>query len=177
MRIGDAGGTNTQQSVIRSSESGLAGKTSGRARAEQGKEKDETEQSVKLDISESVQEMFQRQAEESREASKENGDKIAEYGKILEIARRIARGDKVPPRDEKKLMEYSAELYQMAKSAAMLNAMKKHKKYKSLFEDEDGKDMAEKLRALDEEDGGQGGSDTTAASTEAGEEESSTEES
>lgn len=67
----------------------------------------------------------------------------------MEIARRIARGDKVPLKDEKKLMEYSSELYQMAKMSAMINEGKKHKKHKSLFEDEEDNDMREKMRALE----------------------------
>ena len=72
--------------------------------------------------------MLQKQAEENRKAEEKSGDALVDLGKIMEIARRIARGDSVPPRDEKKLMEYSDELYQMAKSAAMLSRRKKHKK-------------------------------------------------
>lgn len=143
--------------------------------AEREKEKKkEAEQGVKLDISESIQEMFEKQARESREADEKKSDAIADYGKILEIARRIARGDKVPPRDEKKLMEYSAELYQMAKSAAMLNAMKKHKKHKSLFDEEENA-ISEKLRELQEESGEPEGSETTSESAENDGEESSAE--
>lgn len=108
----------------------------------------EQEKQDKLELSEAVQEMLQKQAEESREAAEKSDDALADLGKIMEIARRIARGDSVPPRDEKKLMEYSAELYQMAKSAAMLSRLKKHKKHKSLFEEEKGGTMEEKMREL-----------------------------
>lgn len=55
--------------------------------------------------------------------------------KIMEIARRIMRGEKVPASDERKLAEYNPKLYQMAKQAAML--AKPHKKYKALFKDEE----------------------------------------
>lgn len=58
-------------------------------------------------------------------------------GKLLEIARRISNGDRVPPTDEKKLMEYSSDLYQAAKTAALLKANEKHKEHDSLFNDED----------------------------------------
>ena len=154
MRTGDAGelGRNRIPSQAYPAEYASAKDRAGQSLAGQ-EEKNETGQGVKLSLSESIQEMLEKQFRESQEAEKENGEKLGEYGKILEIARRIARGDKVPPRDEKKLMEYSAELYQMAKSAAMLNAMKKHKKHKSLFEDEENS-MTEKLRELEKESRG-----------------------
>ena len=105
-------------------------------------EQEEAEK-TRLDISEAVREILQKRAEENKKASDKADETSAELGKIMEIARRIARGDQVPQKDEKKLMEYSAELYKMAKSAAMLNLLKKRKKHKSLF-DEDEKDTLEK---------------------------------
>lgn len=57
--------------------------------------------------------------------------------KIMEAARRIGKGAKVPASDEKKLMDYSMEMYLAAKNLAMLNEQKKREKYKSLWEDED----------------------------------------
>ena len=71
-------------------------------------------------------------AKQQSEATKEMATDVA---KIFEIASRISRGGKVPPQDEKKLMEYSSELYIMAKNAAMM--AKKHEKYDSLYEDEE----------------------------------------
>ena len=63
----------------------------------------------------------------------------------MEIARRIAKGGHVPPKDEQTLLDYSSDLYQMAKQAGML--AKKHKKYKkALTEDEkktEGRSMSE----------------------------------
>ena len=38
----------------------------------------------------------------------------------MEVARRIMKGGIVPPTDEKKLMEYSMELYQAAKNIGAL---------------------------------------------------------
>lgn len=71
-----------------------------------------------------------QQAEAMEEATKEEG-------KIMEVARRIMKGDKVPPGDEKKLMEYDWKLYSLAKSAAsMVELNKKRKEHKSLWEDE-----------------------------------------
>lgn len=38
--------------------------------------------------------------------------------KIMLVARRIMHGDKVPAKDEKKLMEFDPKLYMMAKSCS-----------------------------------------------------------
>lgn len=58
-----------------------------------------------------------------------------EAAKAMEIARRIAKGGKVPPEDERKLMEFSPEMYAMAKSAGAMAT--RHKKYESLYDEED----------------------------------------
>lgn len=55
--------------------------------------------------------------------------------RALEIARRISKGGKVPPQDEKLLMEYSDELYKMAKQAAMM--AKEHEEYETLLKEEE----------------------------------------
>ena len=82
--------------------------------------------------------------QEQVEAGKEAANAFEDMAKMMEIARRIANGDKVPAKDEQKLMEYNSELYQAAKSAAILNEDKNHKKYKTMFEEEeDTKDSDE----------------------------------
>lgn len=77
------------------------------------------------------------------EVAKQQRDAAQEYGedmvKIMEVARRIAKGAKVPGTDEKKLMEYSMELYMSAKNLAMMNKQKKKEEYESLWEDEEEK--------------------------------------
>lgn len=102
---------------------------------------------VTLEISENLKEMYQQQLEAAKESAKAAGEGMNELAKIIEISRRISNGDKVPPSDEKKLMEYDSGLYQAAKAAAMLHADEKHKKYDSLFEEE-GDDKGEMLRDL-----------------------------
>lgn len=87
---------------------------------------------------------------EQLEASNDGKDGFRDMAKLMEIARRIARGDKVPAKDEKKLMEFSPELYQIAKAAAMLHANKKHKKHKSMFDDEENNNIRNKLNSLEE---------------------------
>lgn len=77
----------------------------------------------------------------NEEASKQQADAMAEYaedlGKIMEIARRIANGDKVPMSDEKKLMEFNMEMYMAAKNMSSINQSKKHKEYDSLWKEEE----------------------------------------
>ena len=48
--------------------------------------------------------------------------------KIMEVARRIMRGAIVPASDEKKLMEYSEEIYQTAKSVGAMVRRQKRKR-------------------------------------------------
>lgn len=56
--------------------------------------------------------------------------------KIMEVFRRISSGAKVPPSDERKLMEFSHEMYMAAKTAAMM-AKKNEEEYDSLWKDEE----------------------------------------
>lgn len=61
---------------------------------------------------------------------------LMNQSKAIETARRISKGGTVPPKDEQELMNFSKEMYTMAKQSAML--AKEHKKYeKSLYEDEE----------------------------------------
>lgn len=82
-------------------------------------------------------------AEVSRQQSDVMQEKSDDMAKIMEVARRIGKGAKVPASDEKKLMDYSMEVYLAAKNLAMLNERKKREKYKSLWEDEDDRHRQE----------------------------------
>ena len=88
-------------------------------------------------------------AQQSAEAEKEGFKDLA---KIMEVARRLMHGDIVPQSDEKKLMEYNSDLYQMAKNVQMMAKLseKDRKKYKSLWEDEEKK---EQVDAMEEAEG------------------------
>lgn len=112
---------------------------------------EEEERGVVLEISEELKEMYQEQLEAAKEAAKAAGEGMEDMAKIIEIARRISRGDKVPPSDEKKLMEFDSDLYQVAKAAAALHAKEKHKEHDALFEDEN-ENQDEKMRELKRED-------------------------
>lgn len=75
------------------------------------------------------------------EVSRQQSEAAAEYGedmaKIIEVARRISQGGRVPASDEKKLMEYSMEMYMAAKNMATLHELKERKEYESLWEEEE----------------------------------------
>ena len=81
------------------------------------------------------------------EVAKQQGEAMEEsvedLGKIMEVARRLMDGDIVPPTDEKKLMEYSMELYQAAKNIGALMKKKESKEYDSLWEEEKEKNAVE----------------------------------
>ena len=74
----------------------------------------------------------------------QQADAAEEYAvdmaKIMEVARRIMRGAIVPASDEKKLMEYSEEIYQTAKSVGAMVRRQKKEKYDSLWGDEEEKE-------------------------------------
>lgn len=131
------------------------------------------EQAAVLDLSADVQESRQKQYEEYKarlsemetlmqqvednRTKKTQRSAISDRVKIMEVARRIARGAKVPPKDEKKLMEYSMELYMAVKNMAALCQDKDKKKYKSLWKDEeDGTSMELSAEQGAEPDGGNG---------------------
>lgn len=76
-------------------------------------------------------------------AADQQADAAEEYAvdmaKIMEVARRIMRGAIVPAADEKKLMEYSEEMYHTAKSIGAMVQRQKKEKYDSLWEEEEEK--------------------------------------
>ena len=91
--------------------------------------------------------MQQQTAIANMEVAKQQGEAMEEsvedLGKIMEVARRLMDGDIVPPTDEKKLMEYSMELYQAAKNIGALMKKKESKEYDSLWEEEKEKNAVE----------------------------------
>lgn len=83
----------------------------------------------------------------------QQADAAAEYAadmaKLIEVARRIMRGGIVPAADEKKLMEYSFEMYQTAKNIGALAQSQKREKYKSLWGDEEEKEYEDPKEAAE----------------------------
>lgn len=76
--------------------------------------------------------------------TEQQADATAEYAadmaKILEVARRIMKGAIVPASDEKKLMEFSNEMYQTAKSVGAMAQRRKREKYDTLWGEEEEKE-------------------------------------
>lgn len=94
-------------------------------------------------------------AQFSKVASEQQADAVEEYasdvGKIMEVARRIMHGDIVPASDEKKLMEFDSDLYQMAKNAGeMAKQMEKERyKHKSLWEEKEKEECVDPMESAD----------------------------
>ena len=83
-------------------------------------------------------------SEQQADAMKEYGEEMA---KCLEIARRISRGDHVPAQDEKKLMDFNMDIYQMAKEMAAVNMDKDAKEWESLWGEEEEKEYEDPFEA------------------------------
>ena len=75
-------------------------------------------------------------SEVAKQQSEAMAEQAEEMLKIMEVFRRISSGAKVPPGDERKLMEYDHKLYMAAKTAAMV-AQQNEKEFDSLWEDEE----------------------------------------
>lgn len=83
-------------------------------------------------------------AEAARQQADAGSERAEEYAKLMTVAMWISRGDIVPYKDEKKLLEAYPDLYQAAKSAQMMHQMdEKHRKHKSLWKDEEEGPAAE----------------------------------
>ena len=82
-------------------------------------------------------------------SAEQQGDAMEEYAedlaKIMEVARRIMKGDIVPGSDEKKLMEHSMELYQAAKNIGAMVRQKEREEHDSLWEDEEKKEYEDPM--------------------------------
>lgn len=95
----------------------------------------------------------QKYAIEEMENSKQQGEAVKEAGadmaKIMEVARRIMKGARVPASDERKLMEFDDKLYQMAKNIGAMVKLRKRKKYDSLWDDEKKKEQADPSEIAD----------------------------
>ena len=75
-------------------------------------------------------------SEQQKDAAAEHA---ADMGKILLVAHRIMKGDIVPFSDERKLMEFSMDMYQIAKNVGAMAQREKREKHKSLWEEEEEK--------------------------------------
>ena len=93
---------------------------------------------------------------ESTKEDEAKGKEARRFGAVLEIFRRISRGDKVSPKDESALMEYDMKLYISAKSAAMMANSKKIKNHKkSLIEELEKAEKEKELKKAEDKASGE----------------------
>ena len=97
--------------------------------------------------------MLQMQAERAAQRTQEEAsEKYAkDQAKVMSVFRAMAKGDIVPPSDEKKLMEYSSELYQSAKMAQSMALQAERRKHKSQWDDKEEKAHEAKMKELRDE--------------------------
>lgn len=85
--------------------------------------------------------------------AEQQGDAMEEYAenemKVMEVARRLMKGAIVPATDERKLMDYSMELYQTAKNIGAMVQRRKKEEYDSLWGDEEKKEYEDPIEAAD----------------------------
>ena len=88
-------------------------------------------------------------------AAKNEGEAMKEYAedmaKIMQVARRIMKGGIVPLSDERKLMEFDNDLYQMAKSIGAMVQLRKRKEYDSLWDEEEKEEPVDAQEYADEQ--------------------------
>ena len=88
--------------------------------------------------------------------------------KILEVARRLMKGAKVPQADEMKLMKFDSGLYQMAKNIGAMVQKEKQEKYDSLWDEEEENDAPDPNEVADSAEAPVGAPDTVSAEMTAG---------
>lgn len=79
-------------------------------------QKQDNNTGVSLEISNGMKSLYQQQAAMVNHSA----EKVDSMNQMMEIARRISTREKVLPTDEKRLMEYNADLYQAAKATSIL---------------------------------------------------------
>ena len=91
-----------------------------------------------------------------------------EQMKILEVARRLMKGAKVPQSDEMKLMKFDSGLYQVAKNIGAMVEKEKQEKYDSLWDEEEEKETQDPNEVADSAEAPVWAPDTVSAEMTAG---------
>ena len=94
--------------------------------------------------------MLQMQAQMAAQRTQDAASKkyAKDQAKVMSVFRAMAKGDIVPVSDEKKLMEYSSELYQSAKMAQSLALQAERRKHKSQWDDKEEEAHKAKMKEL-----------------------------
>lgn len=99
-------------------------------------------------------------AEQQKDAAQEY---VIDMGKILEVARRLMRGAVVPASDERKLMEFSMDMYQTAKNIGAIVKREKKEEYDSLWGDEEKKEYDDPQEAAENAEAASDGPEVVSA--------------
>ena len=94
--------------------------------------------------------MLQMQAQAAAQKTQDEASKkyAKDQAKVMSVFRAMAKGDIVPPSDEKKLMEYNADLYQSAKMAQSMALQAERRKHKSQWDDNEEEAHKAKMKEL-----------------------------
>lgn len=97
--------------------------------------------------------MLQMQAQMASQRTQDAASKkyAKDQAKVMSVFRAMAKGDIVPASDEKKLMEYSSELYQSAKMAQSLALQTERRKHKSQWDEKEEEAHKAKMKELCDE--------------------------
>ena len=95
--------------------------------------------------------MMQSQMATTKANSEAEKKHAEDQAKAMTVYRNMAKGDIVPPGDERRLMEYDKDMYQFAKTAQMMAQNAERKKHKSEWDEEEEKEYQEKQKQLNDE--------------------------
>ena len=95
--------------------------------------------------------MMQAQMATTKANSEAEKKHAEDQAKAMTVYRNMAKGDIVPPGDERRLMEYDKDMYQFAKTAQMMAQVAERKKHKSEWDEEEERKYQEKQNKLNEE--------------------------
>ena len=95
--------------------------------------------------------MMQSQMATSKANAEAEKKHAEDQAKAMTVYRNMAKGDIVPPGDERRLMEYDKDMYQFAKTAQMMAQNAERKKHKSEWDEEEEKEYQEKQKQLNDE--------------------------
>lgn len=110
--------------------------------------KKKAEEEAKIKAQEQQLEMLREELKNSKEQADAAAEGFESFGKCLTIAQRITRGDNVPMKDMKYLMEHEPDLY---KQAIMLRQPNDDpKNYKSVLDEDDTENASDE--AIDSSD-------------------------
>lgn len=108
---------------------------------EQEEARKKAEEEAKRKAEEQQLEMLREELKNSKEQAEATAEGFESFGKCLTIAQRITRGDNVPMKDMKYLMEHEPDLYKQA--IMMRQPNDDPKNYKSVLDEDDTEGSSE----------------------------------